>query len=122
MGAKIDICKADSGYHSGDNLATMSDHQIKVLIDDPSKQRIDNDNFTYGKVNFKYDSDIDSYICPEGKILTLISTTKGKSTYKCKDCGGCPVKTECIKKAKYKTLFRSLHEHLIEKNRTATDK
>lgn len=121
--AKIDICKADSGYHSGDNLAKMSANQIEVLIDDSSKQRVDNDNFKYDKVNFKYNPDTDSYICPEGKVLNLISNTKEKSIYnlkvtrKCKDCKECPVKTECTKKAKYKLLSRSKHEHLIEKNR-----
>jgi len=117
LGSKIDICKADSGYHSGDNLAKMSENQIEVLIDDPSKQRVDNDNFKYDKVNFKYNSDTDSYICPEGKVLNLISTKKGKRTYKCKECVECPVKAECTKKAKYKLLSRSKHEHHIEKNR-----
>jgi len=115
--AKIDICKADSGYHSGDNLAKMSENQIEVLIDDPSKQRVDNDNFKYDKVNFKYNPDTDSYICPEGKVLNLISSTKEKSTYKCKECKDCPAKAECTKKAKYKLLSRGKHEHLIEKNR-----
>lgn len=116
--AKIDIFKADSGYHSGDNLAKMSENQISVLIDDPSKQRVDNDNFKYDKVNFDYDSDTDSYTCPEGKVLNLISVTKEKSTYKCKECVECPVKAECTKKVKYKLLSRSNHENLIEQNRT----
>ncbi len=116
--AKIDIFKADSGYHSGDNLAEMSEHQINVLIDDPSKQRVDNDNFKYDKVNFDYDADTDSYTCPEGKTLNLISNTKDKSIYKCKECKECPVKADCIKKAKHKLLSRSKHEDLIEQNRT----
>jgi len=115
--AKIDIFKADSGYHSGNNLAKMSKNQIKVLIDDPSKQRVGNDNFKYDKVNFDYDSKTDSYTCPEGKVLNLISNTKDKSTYKCKECKDCPVKAECVKKAKYKILSRSKYEYLIEQNR-----
>jgi len=114
---KIDICKADSGYHSGDNLAIMAGKKIESFIDDPYKQRVDNDNFKYDKVNFKYNPDTDSYICPEGKVLNLHSSTKTKSTYKCKDCMECPVKSECAKKAKYKQLSRGEHEHLIEKNR-----
>ena len=114
---KIDICKADSGYHSGDNLAIMSENQIEAFIDDPYKQRVDNDNFKYDKVNFKYNPDTDSYICPEGKVLNLLSSTETKSTYKSKDCMECPVRSECAKKAKYKQLSRGKHEHLIEKNR-----
>ena len=115
--AQIDICKADSGYHSGDNLAKISENQMEALIDDPAKQRVDNDNFKYDKVNFKYNSETDSYICPEGKVLHLITSTEEKSTYKCKECLECPVKSECTKKAKYKQLSRGKHEHLIEKNR-----
>ena len=115
--AKIDICKADSGYHSGDNLAIMAEKKIESFIDDPYKQRVDNDNFKYDKVNFKYNPDTDSYICPEGKVLNLHSSTETKTTYKCKDCMKCPVKSECSKKAKSKQLTRGKHEHLIEKNR-----
>ena len=115
--AKIDICKADSGYHSGANLAEMSKNQIETLIDDPNKLRVDNNNFKYDKVNFKYNPDKDCYICPEGKVLNLISSTKTKSTYKCRECMECPVKAECAKKAKYKKISRGKHEHLIEKNR-----
>ena len=115
--AQIDICKADSGYHSGDNLAKISRNQMEALIDDPAKQRVDNDNFKYDKVNFKYNLETDSYICPEGKVLHLTSSTEEKSTYKCKEYLECPVKSECAKKAKYKQLSRGKHEHLIEKNR-----
>jgi transposase len=115
--SQIDICKADSGYHSGENLANMLENQTEALIDDPNKQRVDNDNFKYDKVNFKYNPDTDSYICPEGKVLNLISSTEEKSTYKCKECKECPAKVECTKKANYKQLFRGKHEHLIEKNR-----
>lgn len=118
LGANINICKADSGYHSGDNLAKISENQIEFLIDDPNKQRVDNDNFKYDKVNFKYNPDTDSYTCPEGKVLNLISNKEEKSTYKCKECPECPVKSECAKKAKYKMLSRGKHEHLIEKNRS----
>ncbi len=117
LNAKIDICKADSGYHSGGNLATMSENQIEALIDDPYKQRVDNDNYKYDKVNFKYEKGTDSYICPEGKILNLHSSTETKNTYRCIDCMECSARSECTKKAKYKQLTRGKHEHLIEKNR-----
>jgi len=68
-------------------------------------------------VNFKYNSETDTYICPEGKVLNLISTTEEKTIYKCKECLECPVKSDCTKKAKYKQLSRGKHELLIEKNR-----
>ena len=115
--AKIDVCKADSGYHSEDNLKKISETPIESLIDDPNKGRVDNDNFKYDKVNFIYDSKTDSYTCPEGKELHLISSKDERKKYKCKECLVCPAKSECTKKAKYKVLFRRKNEHLIEKNR-----
>ena len=117
LNAKINVCKADSGYHSGDNLAKISGTPMVSLIDDPNKRRVDNDNFKYDKVNFTYDSKTDLYTCPEGKILHLILSTEEKNKYKCKECLECSAKSECTKKAKYKVLFRGKHEHLIEKNR-----
>jgi transposase len=78
LDGQIDVCKADSGYHSWDNLSKISGNQMKALIDDPAKQRVDNDNFKYDKVNFKYNSETDSYICPEGKVLYLNTSTEEK--------------------------------------------
>jgi len=98
-------------------MVEKSEKNLEALIDDPAKQRVDNDNFKYDKVNFKYNSETGSYICPEGKLLHLSTSTEEKSTYKCKECMECPVKLECAKKAKYKQLSRGEHEHLIEKNR-----
>ena len=56
--------------------------------------------------------------------MNLISSTKEKSTYKCKECPECSAKLECAKKAKYKKIYRGEHEHLIESNRSEllTDK
>ena len=115
--AEVDSCKGDNGYHSADNLHEMSKNSAEVFIDDSTKQRVNNDNFKYDKVNFKYDADTDSYTCPQGKILNFLSMKKGKSTYKCAECVQCPAKLECIKKSKYKYLYRGGHEHLVEQNR-----
>jgi transposase len=106
-----------SGYHSGNNLAKISEMPMEALIDDPNKQRVDNENFEYDKVNFTYNSETDSYICPEGNELHLISSTEEKNVYKCQECMECPAKSECAKKANYKQLSRGKHEDLIEKNR-----
>ncbi len=116
--SKVDVCKADSGYHSGENLYQLSKKELKALIDDPLKQRVNNDNFVFDKVNFIYDSESDSYICPKGNRLDSVSTKNGKKTYKCTDCKECPAKSDCAKKSNYRKIIRNEHEHLIEKNRT----
>ncbi len=115
--AKVDSCKVDNGYHSAENLHEMSKNSTEIFIDDSYKQRVNNDNFKYDKVNFNYDKATDSYTCPEGKILNFLSSKNEVSTYKCSDCVECPDRLECIKKAKYKYLYRGKHEYLVEQNR-----
>lgn len=112
----IDMCKADSGYHSADNLHLISD-RANMFIDDPNKKRVNNEKFEYDKVNFKYDSITDSYICPKGKQLELLSFKKNKQTYKCNVCNLCSAKSLCAKKSKYKKLIRMKNEKFVEINR-----
>lgn len=50
-------------------------------VDDPNKQRVDNKNYKYDKVNFQYDAQTDTYICSEGKRLVLKSEKEDKNTY-----------------------------------------
>lgn len=114
--AEINKGKADSGYHSADNLADTSMKEIDVYIDDPNKQRIGNNNYKYDKVNFKYDSQTDSYICPEGKELELVSAKEDKSIYRCRGCDSCSAKESCTK-SRYKTITRGKNEHFVEANR-----
>jgi len=114
--SNIDMCKADSGYHSINNLYEISDRE-NMFIDDPYKKRVNNENFEYDKVNFKYDSITDSYICPKGKRLELLSNKKDKRIYKCNVCDLCSAKKICAKKSKYKKLARMKNEKFVEKNR-----
>jgi transposase len=113
---EIDKAKADSGYHSGQNLAEAVQMGVDVYIDDPNRQRVDNENYKYDKVNFIYDPQADTYICPEGKLLELKSEKEDKSIYECTACPLCPAKEVCTK-AKTRTIKRDKNEHFIEANR-----
>lgn len=115
--SKVNVCKADNGYHSGENLYQVSQKGLTALIDDSFKKRVNNDNFIFDKVNFIYDSKSDSYICPQGNRLDFVSIKNGKKTYKCSACKECSAKSDCAKKSNYRKIIRNEHEHLIEKNR-----
>lgn len=117
--AKIDEGKADSGYHSGQNLADVSEMGIDCYVDDPNKKRIDNENYKYDKVNFKYDGERDNYTCPEGKRLVLKpkKDDNQKSTYVCSDCTCCEAKEKCCPKARNKVITRDKNESFVEANR-----
>jgi len=88
-----------------------------ALIDDPYKKRLGNENFIYDKINFKYDSETDSYTCPAGNRLDLVSTHSNEKTYKSNACSICPAKSECAKKASPRKIIRKKHDAFIEQNR-----
>jgi transposase len=116
VGSKIDEGKADSGYHSAQNLKDAAEMGIDVYIDDPNRQRVGNENHKYDKVNFTYDPQTDSYTCPEGKKLELKCQKGDKSKYECKDCPLCPAKASCTKSTR-RIIERDKNEHFVEKNR-----
>ncbi|MCP3921500.1 MAG: IS1182 family transposase [Desulfobacterales bacterium] len=116
VGGKVNKGKADSGYHSANVLAAMSNKDIDLYVDDPSKQRLGSENFKYDKVNFKYNSETDSYTCPEGNKLELRSRNEERSIYICKTCNSCSMKKKCTK-GENRTITRNKNEHLVEENR-----
>ena len=114
---KVNQVKADSGYHSADNLAKISEKEVEVYIDDPNKQRVDNENYKYDKVNFKYDFASDSYICPEGSKLNMVSDKGDEKVYSCNACGDCISKESCVKSGKSRSIIRGKNEAFVESNR-----
>lgn len=63
------------------------------------------------KKDFTYDEKSDSYICPEGCILTYRNTTReGYRQYRSDSCEGCPLKQQCTN-SKQKTIFIHIWEH-----------
>jgi hypothetical protein len=86
-----------------------------------------NEHNVYPKTMFKYDYDLDVYICPQGKQLNLCSKYERFSTYRgtVKGCKNCPVLIDCTKaKTKVRTIKRDmyeldleLHEEYIQSNR-----
>ena len=119
----VDKVKADSGYHSADNLEKIENMNVDAYIDDPLKARIDNENFKYDKVNFDYDEENDVYKCPEGKELINVRETENEIIYKGNDCCNCPVKNDCLnlgnnkKPVNKKIIKRKNNEKFVEINR-----
>lgn len=81
----------------------------------------------YHKALFRYDLNMDVYICPAGKQLKRCSESDGFTTYRgtAKTCKNCPVVSECTKsKTQVRTIRRDqyeleweLHEEYIQSNR-----
>jgi transposase len=107
--------KADAGYESEENYLFLESNgqlsYIKPANYEISKtRRYKND---IGKIeNMEYDPESDSYTCRNGQKIVVdhIKHEKSKTgyvsektIYKCKNCSGCPYKSECIKGNNCKT-------------------
>ena len=89
-GKKPEKISADSGYYSQDNLQYAKDKGLDVYIPEPTKS----------KVEFKYNSERDEFICPAGKALRYRRKTYNKNkklyrVYRGTECKGCAKSGEC---------------------------
>ncbi len=119
IGAKINVVKADSGYENKDNLRYLEETNQEHFIDSPRRSKVGSEKFKYNKVNFAYNEDTDSYMCPAGKLLPFDKIGKIHDEtikkYKCVCSGDCPFKNECCPK-KVKVISRFDGDYLLEKN------
>jgi len=75
LGKRCETACADAGYADANNL-TMADEQgIKVIV--PSRRQATKKELgEFDKSRFKYDSQNDVYICPEGHVLKYCGKNK----------------------------------------------
>lgn len=109
---------ADAGYADTNSLANADEQGIRVIV--PSqRQAAENKKSKYDKSQFKYDSQNDVYICPEGHILKYCSKNeKRKMRYYaagaiCKSCKHFGICT--TNKRNGRKILRLFKEDLREK-------
>ena len=110
---------ADAGYDEPEIHAEALERNIKTYI--PRKDRgIKEDDGTYTRDDFHYDSLQDVYICPNDCILKFSTFKKGRGikryASKTSDCRNCPLKSKCLSgKKKIRYIERSYHWTQYEK-------
>lgn len=115
----------DKGYHTGSELKKAVELGVNAIVSAPdlaSSSRAPNEN--YNVQYFTYDTQKDSYTCPQGQELTTNQSwytntrtrTKFKQ-YKTKACLTCKVKSECTKAVNGKLISRSDHQQYYQANR-----
>ena len=105
----IDVL-ADSGYDTGEELKKcVQDGGITTYVS-PRTQVVNNKNQKFGKCNFIFDLESDSYLCPQGhKLISngrwYTKLRKGKKDARFKEykldyqtCNACAFKLECAGK------------------------
>jgi transposase len=120
---------ADSGYYSGDSVATLIDAGIDTSIPDTNVACDVHRNQPVGTlrasqaggVPFTYDDDRDAYTCPQGNTLALVQQRRkcGQDTkiYRAvNECRDCPLAAICLtqKNAGRRSLSVGVRNDVLE--------
>jgi len=113
----------DKGYHKGKELDAVQKLDIKTYVAIPGIPKTSQaPNPAYNAENFKYNTDSNTYTCPEGQIM--YGSKKWYKTpnyrfrhYRTSACSTCPVRDECTKSKNGKVIHRSEYQHAVEKNK-----
>lgn len=130
---KPEILLADAGYLDGENIQFLDREGIIGLIPDrelkeikKSREGIVGEGEKFKKDKFKYDSENDVYICPEGKKLYREAHKRQKVKrkngivveyvqYRCRECKGCENREICCRSKIGRKITRYADEELREK-------
>lgn len=97
LGSVAEETVADSGYWSGEQLAKAEQAHFPVMVNLDEIRAEQEWAGPYSCSNFAYDKEKDSYVCPQGQVLTYERTRKASAgrVYRCHSCKKCPVRSEC---------------------------
>ena len=125
LGFKYSEIVADAGYESEENYLFIEGNgqtaYIKPQNYEISKTRKYKKDISR-RENMEYHADRDSYICRNGRELTVTNERRSKTAsgyvsvktyYRSPDCTGCPYKTECIKGNNCKTPIEKRNKVLM---------
>jgi len=107
---------ADAGYANTDDLKTIHDQNIRVVV--PSQKQAGKPSTNpFDKAKFTYDSANDCYVCPEGQQLSYRSTNQEKNTKKYlatspATCRACPHFGVCTTSPQGRGITRLVNEEI----------
>jgi transposase len=111
---------ADAGYSNGEQVAHCEAAGMMPYV--PVMRTVNNqgDGTLFGRENFRYEPDSDTYVCPGDKRL-LRKHTNHKDRYtmykaSAGDCGACSLKSRCTQ-APRRGLARHLYEDALNRMR-----
>ena len=121
---QIEEVLADTGFSSGEALQALEDNGIEGYIPNFGQYKSNREGFTYDKEN-------DRYTCSQGihlpfKKITTTSLGYLMKVYRssAKDCGRCPLRSQCIGKSNFKKIDDTIDKPLYDRMhaRLQTDK
>ncbi len=114
------VTLADAGYHSGGNLAACASLNYPVLMPGTHDRRRLS---PYHKDHFTYHAETNTYLCPEGEILSFRTASTHENGYKFRQyrakgetCRACPAFGLCTKSIHGRTIKVSEYEPLLRRH------
>jgi len=115
----------DKGFHTGSEIKKAVEMDINIMVAIPGVASFAPDeNYNFDK--FNYDTNSDTYTCPQQQLLTTNGSWYQKSKqryiyfvkhYKTSACSSCPALALCTKNKKGRLLERSEYQWYIEQNK-----
>ena len=119
-GATADLTLADAGYHSGYALEDCERAEQRVVMPE-SRERVL--RRPYGKQHFRYESDRDRYICPEGQPVPFHGTNRVRGEHvrqyraSGEACRTCPAFGTCTNSAHGRMVVMGPREAALSRHR-----
>jgi transposase len=115
---------ADTGYYDGEDIEKCEQNGTVTYVAKNSNDYAHAPDRNYDKSKFRYDSENDCYICPEGKILPFRQLQKHKDDkyanriyYDTKVCRCCPNCDKCTtNKRSGRHISRTHHQDALDRN------
>jgi transposase len=108
----------DTTYGTVENIVAVEDEGIKAYVPLPD---FDKRTPYIGKGDFRYDADMDVYICPQGEVLAFNHNVYPERIRKylanAAICNACPIKARCTESSHGRQVRRSFDEAYLERVR-----
>lgn len=107
---------ADKGYGNFKDIFSLQDQGTECFV---PIQKTENDKKEKQGLVFTYNEPEDRYICPQGRSLNLVARNIKSSDsiynkYRCRDCGGCPIRSQCTASKQGRTIKRNIEQERID--------
>lgn len=114
---------ADGGYYEGQALKECEEAKLITYVPQPQSGAAKRRNVFPNK-RFRYESERDLYVCPQGEELVWrrLNKKKGKQykIYMTKACQGCPLRTQCTTSKYGRKLLRWVDQEVLERLQART--
>ncbi|MHB1318213.1 MAG: IS1182 family transposase [Anaerolineae bacterium] len=123
-GQLAEVTALDGGYHSAENLEATEGLPTDLYVADPEMGRRVGSRTPFHKDAFRYESDTDTFVCPQGQILAFEHQYRDQRhagrlirVYRCHTCHNCGYLSLCTQDRRGRAVRVRPQEQLLRGHR-----